>query len=198
MLAPRKYNDQAGSVASDTEKDLTGTAFSPPAVDGKAYTNSGLTLFIRKSAGITRLLKEHRALLTLVEGPYPTNPAKTVLKSDRLLLIGGGIGITGVVSFLRCHPNVKLFQSVKAADQCLLDALSGVLDEVPEKKIVVGKRLEVDALLREEASLGWSKIAVIVCGPAEMCDDVRAAVARIGKEKAGQCSFELEVDSFSW
>ena len=36
MLAPRKYNDQAGSVASDTEKDLTGTAFSPPAVDGKA------------------------------------------------------------------------------------------------------------------------------------------------------------------
>jgi hypothetical protein len=31
-------------------------------------------------------------------------------------MIGGGIGITGLLPFLWCHPKVKLFHSVKAAD----------------------------------------------------------------------------------
>jgi hypothetical protein len=78
-----------------------------------------------------------------------------------------------------------------------VDSLSAVLDEVREKEIRLGRRLDINTLLRDEANLGWSKIAVVVCGPAGMCDDARAVVARLGKEKAGDCSFELEVDAFS-
>lgn len=130
--------------------------------------------------------------------PYPVNPTKAVLQSDRILLIGGGIGITGLLPFVWCHPNVKLFQSVKSSDQCLLESLGPILDGISEKEIVVGRRLNINAPLREESSTGWAKIAVVVCGPAGMCDDVRALVAQLGKEKIGQCSFELEIDSFSW
>ena len=79
-----------------------------------------------------------------------------------------------------------------------IDSLGPVLVEVREKDISIDQRLDIDLLLRDEANRGWSKIAVMVCGPAGMCDHVRAAVAWLGKEKAGDCSFELEVDAFSW
>jgi hypothetical protein len=78
-----------------------------------------------------------------------------------------------------------------------VDSLSAVLDEVREREIGVGRRLGINGLLQDEANLGWPKIAVVVCGPAGMCDDVRAAVTGLNKEKAGDWSFELEVYSFS-
>jgi predicted ferric reductase len=182
----------------DREKNQTSKTGSVTAMNSKGYTNSGLTLFVRKSKGITGILQANARLLTLVEGPYPTNPTKSVLQSDRLLLIGGGIGITGLLPYLWLHPNVKLFYSVKEADKCLVDSLSPVLSKVCEKEIVVGGRLVIDSLLREEANYGWSRIAVVVCGPGGMCDDVRAVVARVGREKTRNCSLELEVDAFSW
>jgi predicted ferric reductase len=198
LLSKEMYSDHSGSEIGNIEKNDKMMMASEAKADGKIYNNSGLTLFVRKSAGITRVLKAGEELLTLLEGPYPSNPTKEVLQSDRLLLIGGGIGITGLLPFISCHPNVKLFLSVKVVDQPLVDNMSTVLDVVREKEISVGQRLDINELLQEEANLGWSKIAVVVCGPAGMCDDVRAIVARVGKEKSGTCSFELEVDAFSW
>lgn len=58
-------------------------------------------MFVRKGAGMTGSLEAETGLLTFLEGPYLTIPSKTVLQSDRLLLIGGGIGITGL---LAVHP----------------------------------------------------------------------------------------------
>lgn len=165
---------------------------------GPLCTSTGLTLFVRKTKGMTSRLQENSRLLTFLEGPYPNNDVRGVLRSDRLLLIGGGIGITGLLSFLGHHESIKVFQSVKASDQSLIDALSGALGQFKEKEIAVGRRLDIESLLREEVSVGWPKIGVVVCGPASMCDDTRAIVARLAKEKAGVCAFELEVDSFSW
>lgn len=62
----------------------------------------------------------------------------------------------------RC-PNIKLLNGLQADDQCLVDALSSVLDNIRKRNIVVGRRLQLDALLRAEAGMGWSEIAVIVC-----------------------------------
>ncbi|KAH8898320.1 ferric-chelate reductase [Thozetella sp. PMI_491] len=197
-LTEREYGDRAPPETSDTEKNNMVAVGADAVAAGKSFTNSGLTLFVRKSAGMTGLLEARGGLLTLLEGPYPTNPTREVLQSDRLILIGGGIGITGLVPFLWCHPNAKLFFSAKAADQSLIDSLGTILDELREKEIGVGRRLNIEALLRDEAKLGWFKIAVMVCGPGGMCDDVRAIVARLGKETAGTCSFELEVDAFAW
>lgn len=193
------YNEVTTSDNEIFEKNALTKAASEVVVGNhQPYTTTGLTLFVRSRGGMTKYLQSHEGLFTLLEGPYPTNPTRGVLRSDRLLLIGGGMGITGLLPFVRCHPNVKLFHSVKAADQCLIDSLSVVLDDVREKDIRVGSRLDLHGLLRDEADLGFSKIAVVVCGPAGMCDDVRALVAKLGREKAGRCSFELEVEAFSW
>jgi NAD(P)H-flavin reductase len=192
----RKYSDRSEIESGDIESKHAMMVGSKTTAGDRSHTNSGLTLFVRKSKGLTGFLKANDRLLTLVEGPYPTNPTNAVLQSDRLLLIGGGIGITGLLPFLWCHPNLKLFYSIKTADKCLVDSLTAVVDEVCEKEIAVGNRLNVNALLRDEVNLGWSKVAVVVCGPVGMCDDIRAVMARLGREIAGRCSLELEVDAF--
>lgn len=192
------FRDGNGSDIESMEKKHAVLIDSEAVAHTKPYTTAGLTLFVRKRGGMTKYLNETTRLLTLLEGPYPTIPIKSILRSDRLLLIGGGVGITGLLPFVHCHTNVKLFLGVKTHDRCLLDALSSVLDDIREKEIAVGQRLDIDRLLRIEASLGWPKVAVLVCGPAGMCDDVRALVSKLGKKNAGGCSFELEVDAFSW
>jgi predicted ferric reductase len=160
--------------------------------------NAGTTFFIKRRGGMTASLGTQMHLLTLVEGPYPTTPQQSLLQSDRLVLIGGGIGITGLLPYLPFHPNIKLLYSVKTRDATLVTHLRPLLDQIREKEIRVGERLDIAALLEEDAEAGWSKIAVVACGPASMCDNTRATVSRLGRTRAGGCSFELAVDAFSW
>lgn len=52
-------------------------------------------------------------------------------------------------------------------------------------------------LLAEEVRGGYKSIGVVVCGPGELGDEVRAIVARLERhEKTTIC--QLEVDQFSW
>ncbi|KAH0536625.1 hypothetical protein FGG08_006519 [Glutinoglossum americanum] len=159
-------------------------------------TTAGLTLFIRKSTGMTKSLKARDSLFTLLDGPYPSSPAKSVLRCDRLLLIGGGIGITGLLPWINSHSNAKLCWSVKETAECLVQAVDGALSRANEKDVRVGRRLDISALLSQEVDSGWAKIGVVVCGPGGLCDDVRAAVATTGKK--GKAIFELEVEAYSW
>jgi ferredoxin-NADP reductase len=144
---------------------------------------------------MTKSLKAADNLLTLLDGPYPNNPTESLLQCDRLLLIGGGIGITGLLPWLARHSNVKLYWSVKESAQALVQAVDGAL-EFTEKVVRVGQRLDISALLREEGAAGWAKIGVVACGPGGLCDDVRAAVVAEGKN--GKTIFKLEVDAYSW
>ena len=187
-------NAETGSIGKNHSAKIRTQATPSSSV----YSNSGVTLFVKKRGSMTSFLKTQERLLTLVEGPYPTTPNRSILRSDRLILIGGGIGITGLLPYLRAHPNVKLFYSVKTADEGIVTCLRPLLDGTREKEISVGKRLDIAALLQDEANIGWSKVAVVACGPAGMCDDARAIVARLGRARTGGCSFELEVDAFSW
>lgn len=159
-------------------------------------TTAGISLYIKKSKGATRLLKNHENLLTLLDGPYPSTPCRAVLKCDRLLLIGGGIGITGLISWVNCHLNVKLYWSVKQTAECVVRDLGLVLNGIAEREVRIGQRLDINTLLEEEIQAGWKKIGVVVCGPGGLCDDVRAAVAKAGRQ--GKAAFELELDAFSW
>ncbi|ETS83068.1 hypothetical protein PFICI_04944 [Pestalotiopsis fici W106-1] len=197
-LARQKHNVSQSATDFRDSKDDTVQTRSAAVAHGSPYTTAGVTLFVRKTEGMTKSIKPHHGLLTLVEGPYPTNHIKSVLQSDRLLLVGGGIGITGLLPFVTRYPNVKLLYSIKAADQPFLDVLGPLLDVGQEKEIVVGRRLNLDALLQDEAETGWSKIAVLVCGPTGMCNDIRTIVSRLSREKANACTFELEVDALAW
>jgi hypothetical protein len=157
----------------------------------------GITLFIRKSAGMTKAMRAHDSLLTLLDGPYPNNETRALLRCDRLLIIGGGIGITGLLPWTRSHWNTKLAWSVREPARGLVDALEDALAAIADKEIRVGSRLDVAALLAEEVAAGWGRVGVVVSGPGGLCDAVRAEVAAAGRQNKSTV-FELEVDAYSW
>lgn len=113
-------------------------------------TIAGVTLLVKKAAGATKLIRPSPGLLTLLDGPYTnTSNANRLLKCDRLLLVAGGIGITGVIPYVSLHPNVKLCWSVKQTAECLVRELSDALQRVEEKDVRVGRRLDVDRVVVE-------------------------------------------------
>jgi predicted ferric reductase len=159
-------------------------------------STAGVSFVIKKRTGMTNMLRGNAWLLTILDGPYPHSASTEALETDHLLLLGGGIGITGLLGWLSVHPNVKLAWSVKASDQALVDEMSMVIENVADKQVFVGQRFAVKELLQKEIDAGYKKVGVVVCGPAEMCDEVRAVVAGLGR--GSKTVFELHVDAFSW
>lgn len=188
-------SENGSSHDASTEKAVPSHAILA-ANDDPSLGTTGVTLIIKKSTGLTRLLKSATQLTTLLEGPYPFTHSSEILKCDRILLLGGGIGITGLIPWLHAHSNVKLTWSVKERHNSLVAEMANVLHAVEDKEVVVGGRLDLDFVLKAEAEMGYGKVGVVVCGPAEMCDEVRAAVAGLGR--GSKTVFELEVDAFSW
>lgn len=160
-----------------------------------ASSRNGVSLYIRKRSGVTRLLREGN-IPVLLDGPYRGTPTRAVLQCDRIILIGGGIGVTGLLGWAGAHPNVKFAWSAREADGTpILRDIGAVLDAVADK-VVQLERLDPEALLEEEVRAGWGRVGVVVCGPAGLCDATRAAVVRLGRRH--ETVFELEVDAFGW
>ncbi|KAK8064262.1 hypothetical protein PG996_008914 [Apiospora saccharicola] len=184
------------AAGSDQEKEeLPLTLTSGP--EGGTKGNS-VSIYVKRHAGITSLLRECAAgLPVLLEGPYRGSRASELLKCDRVLLIGGGIGVTGLVSWAQAHPNVKLAWGLGEAAAPLARSLAVALGGIADKEVRVGgARLDVVALLDQEAQAGWERVGVLVCGPAGLCDAVRAAVVSVGRRE--KTVFELHVDAFTW
>jgi predicted ferric reductase len=186
------------SSQQDIEKSGAVTAIRPAESHVGRETTSGISLYVRKSTGLTKALKSHTSLLTLLDGPYPNTSTSAVLKTDRLVLIAGGIGITAILPFIAHHPNAKLYWSVKATAEALVADLETVLKGVREKEVRIGKRLDVKALLNAEEEVGWKRIGVVVCGPGALCDAVREEVVTKGQHRNTAVVWELDVEAFSW
>lgn len=180
---------------TDLEKRVPPT---PSAIANVQRTDlaSGITLFVRKSGGLTKALKSNDGLFTLLEGPYPSANHSAVLKCDRIILFAGGIGITGILPWTAAHHNTRLCWSVKQNAECVVEALGSVIQGIRDKAILVGSRTDIVAVLEEEVAVGWQRIGVVACGPGSLCDDVRAEVVVTGRKY--KTSFELEVDAYSW
>lgn len=191
-----RHSSSENSLVGDANTDKLYTQTHTGHVSARATTTAGVTLYIRKSTGMTRLLQQHVSLVTLLDGPYPNNPPAAVLGCDRLLLIGGGIGITGLLAFTNAHINVKLAWGIKQADSALATELDRAVRSVADHEIRIGERLNVGDLLEQEILAGYKKVGVVVCGPPSLCDDVRALVSSLGRHK--NVEFELEVDAFAW
>ena len=184
------------SEASDPEKAGVVTIQHRHTFD-EQRTSAGLTLFIRKSSGTTRRLQNQQNLVTLLDGPYPNNPTSDILTCDRILLLGGGIGITALVPWLQRHSNVKLAWSVRENAQCLVEELQPLLDTLPEKEILVGQRLDMSALVKNEIHAGWMRIGIVCSGPAEMLDHARE-IAEIAQANHPKVRLELHTDAYLW
>ncbi|TLD15415.1 uncharacterized protein PgNI_02363 [Pyricularia grisea] len=186
MLRP-VHNPLAQASSGDVETNK------PPRI---AAGTGGISIYVKRHAGITSLLHRRVGIPVLLDGPYRGNPSRDVLKCDRVLLVGGGIGITGLLAWTRAHVNVKLAWSLRETDRPLLQDLEFALSGVADNMISVGQRLDVEALLAHEVESGWERVGVVVCGPAGLCDDARMAV--VGAGKKNKTVFVLETDVFSW
>jgi hypothetical protein len=197
LPTPIESSHKSLNGGHDAEKTVGHTTASrSSSSDMTTVGNEGVVLIVRKNTGLTKLLQNHDNLLALVDGPYPNGPINSILKCDRVLLIGGGIGITGLVGWITARNNTKLAWSVNQSAQTLVDHLQDVTNIVLDKRILIGKRLDVKALLLQEVQAGWKRVGVVVCGPGGLCDSVRAEVARLGRHE--KTVFELEVDAYSW
>jgi hypothetical protein len=193
VAAPARSSPVSSTLENDIEEKNAIPTTSHRLISGTA--DAGVTFFVRKSTGITRHLAANDSLLTLLDGPYPNNPTAAIMRTDRLLVLAGGIGVSGVLPWVFAHPNVKFAWSVKQSAECLVTALDVVLAGVTEKDVRAGSRLDLRGLLRQEVEVGWKKIGVVACGPGGFCDDVRAGVCEAAK---GPATFELEIDAYSW
>jgi hypothetical protein len=196
LLRGKKNAGSGSSQGESPDLEKSGVVTSSSSRSESGDVGAGVTLYVRKSAGLTSLLNSHRSLLTLLDGPYPSNHTAALLKTDRLLLVAGGIGVTGVLPFIARHGNIKLAWALRAAAKGLADDLEPALAGLAEKDVRIGSRISVAALLDEEEETGWGSIGVVACGPGSLCDEVRALVA--AKAKAGKVVWEFEIDAFSW
>jgi hypothetical protein len=188
---------------SDIEKapklDIT------PTSKPTTYTSTpklGLSFIIRTHSGTTSLLRSRSSLPVLVEAPYTGSilqPTHTTLNNHpRLLCIAGGVGITALLPLIASHHGSrKLAWGVRHAsllegmrDLTENNAMTGVAIET-----TVGRRMDVNALIEEEASRGDGSLAVVVSGPPGMADEVRLAVVRVA---ARACEVEFIEESYSW
>lgn len=193
----------ATSSSDDVEKLPASLAAYPKSAHGAAVTltvasTAGVTFIVKKRSGLTKRLVPGKRLLTFLDGPYRFHHSAAALKCDRVLLVGGGIGITGLLPWVDAHPNIKLAWSVKLSAEKLVLELDTVLSRVPDKVVLVGERLPIADLLLSEAHAGYDRVAIVVCGPGGMCDDIRDQVSTLRSKEKTNTVFELEVDAFSW
>lgn len=201
-----RHTSSVGSV-EDIEKSAaitsaTSAVENKRAVSSSSLTSStsnvstaGVTLFIRKAKGLTKYLSARSNLPTLLEGPYTSSHSSSLSNTDRLVVIAGGIGVTGAFPFLKTHVNAKLYWSVKAGNEGLVGEFENAM-EGEEKDVRIGVRFDVSEVVeREGERLEGGRLGVVVCGPAGMCDEVREAVVVLLKKGV---SVELCVEAFCW
>jgi hypothetical protein len=162
---------------SDIEKPTVQVTSTP-----HPRTSTDISLYIRNSAGMTPTLRETNNILIPLEGRYPINSTKAILRCDSLLLIGDGMGITAFLpSTISNYRNAKLAWSVREAGRCLVTAFSGILDTIADKKMKIGSWLNVAQLLSDEAEASWDRVGVVVSGSGELCNVARQAVVDMAR-----------------
>jgi predicted ferric reductase len=202
---PNSSSDVEKSAAAkeiQIQRSISASSTSSPVKDDGRHTltnTSGITLFIRKGTGITRYLKPTNALTTFVEGPYTSQHTKSLFTNDRLLVVAGGIGITGAFPYLWASINSKLYWSVKASNEGLVQEFENAIgNSIAERDVRVGERFVMSEVLEREVETlgGKGSLGVVVCGPGGMCDELRAAVVQVSRR--GDVVIDLHVEAFAW
>ncbi|XMA10829.1 hypothetical protein WAI453_003620 [Rhynchosporium graminicola] len=180
----------------------------------------GLTSFVQRDLSVNP--SELTYLPLTLEGPY--GHTIDLSYADSILCIGGGIGITALLSYIQffvearraLSPAIKASRLVlawshrerefagivrsmlpvdaKALGVEFLWTCTGVDAAKREEGVGIG-RLDISAVL--EAEVGSVKrLAVLVCAPGGLADEVRRQVVRLHGQ--GGTRIDLHEDSFTW
>ena len=167
------------------------------------HGRSGLLMYIRTEAGITRHLRGKSQLPVLVESTYhPTSiVGEKITQVPNIIAIAGGVGVTAITPILLGHRGWhKLLWAVRS--KTLVDSVEETLGESRFKKmnavVFHGQRMEIPRLLEDEVTrfTGY-ELTVVVSGPPRMADEVRVVVARL-IESNPSVTLKLIEESFSW
>jgi predicted ferric reductase len=211
----------ASTTASDSEgkekqsgegsEKQTSAAVTETPAQGKtvflARVRSGMTARLAKKAasipgGVLRLG-------VFIDGPYEHSgyAGCSLSRCSDVVYIAGGVGITGVLSYIR---NVRLpsrlYWGVRR--EGLLAEISPALEQVKnsglqvEVETSVGQRLDIEGILRralvrkpEEED---KPVGIVVCGPPEMADQVRAKVVQLARSELLTRTYVFVDEAFGW
>ncbi|KAF5025721.1 hypothetical protein F66182_2188 [Fusarium sp. NRRL 66182] len=211
-------NTSNGKDGTDPETDaekVVNAVQTPSAVTTTRAKPSVTAFYARARTGVTKKLAscvygqqsfQTIRLRAVLEGPYrhSGHVSPQLAQCSDLLCIAGGVGITACLSYVRrgTTGSTKLFWSSRHAG--LVTALTPALAELSgsvQIETAVGERLNVKEILAQELA-GGSKnddaLAIVVCGPPGMADEVREEVARIARTN-GLCRANVLLDeAFSW
>ncbi|KAK7424627.1 hypothetical protein QQZ08_008510 [Neonectria magnoliae] len=215
------------SAAADSASKETGNVASNAHVATRKKTRTGITLFIRPQSGLTKLfankIGNEAGVPILIECSYGHDDRSRFAPTPEypnLLVIAGGVGITGalpalnssVSMFSRPLGTTKLYWGIKSRG--LVDAVKAMIvgeDAKGEKSgdnadtnwghieahTSIGERMDIRRVLTDELEHATGGTVVVVCGPLAMCDEARytcAALARHGTK----ASIKYVEESFSW
>ncbi|KAF9741500.1 hypothetical protein PMIN06_007313 [Paraphaeosphaeria minitans] len=185
-------DEESGSSEKDEIKTSTAVASSNSSTHGPAKL--GLTFFLRRQGGLTQQLVSRASLPVFVESSYGTHVDTSHF--PHLVCIVGGIGITTVLPYLRSHPgSSKLYWGVRSAG--IVHVVDEELLKNVDKEVFVGGRMNIQAVLQEEAAYaGEGGVTVLVSGPGGMADEARIVVSEIGRQ--GTVNMRLVDEAFSW
>jgi len=196
--ASRKSSDvekaSTRSMPSTKQMQVNIAPLSTDNNSSKERQTLGLTFLIRTRSGLTKLIRNHLTLPVLVESSY--NQHVSTSNYPYLVAIGGGVGVTALLPYLRQHVGVsKLYWGVRSP--AIIQSSEALLAGV-DKEIFVGERMPLRELV-EDAIETYSAagVAIVVSGPASMADEVRNLVSAIGR-RAGSRKVKLIEEAFSW
>jgi len=200
--------------SSSNEKNPTDITSHPIHIHSPSDNAKSITFLIRPYNGITETL--HRYLVNKSRGPQPIRVwaegphghAAKLTNFEHVLLIGGGIGITALLPYAQAFAGTRIEKQTMtlaytAREPELIATIQQMLPSDTEGLEVnltttncENSRMDIGAVIRREsAKVGTERLAVVVCGPPGLADEVRReAVAVVGSGKR----VHLFEESFSW
>lgn len=219
-LLASNLRSSTGSTATVVSKQLSARNSTQPTQPSISFLiRPSLGLTHRLHSHLLSQSSTPFSLPVLIEGPYGGAPP-AIAAVDTVLCIAGGIGITSILSYLHAYLDTFIdgglttrTKSMRAARFVIYWAVregslvDTILAQLPTADILSQRgveftiacsqmgdqRLDLAAVVGEEIErMGRGRLAVVVCGPAGMADDVRSVVGR------GAGKVELVVEKFGW
>ena len=253
----QQVHEQTASGGTDSPLDSKEGSIVSKHGTGAAVSYSSqqeLVFIIRPYKGMTNGLKKQlmkapgytKDLIVLLEGPYGVKADLTPY--ERVLMISGGSGVTGITSYL-CEQGAHTpgrhtrFAWAAREESFVSDVVEKDLASFVDRDDVVldlyltrgpqvasqpvDKKTGIEATLRKLSSRAGaangprvtygkpnvaelldeeigqlltkdSRLAVVVCGPGRLADDVRREVVRSIGSKIDASRIELHEESFGW
>jgi predicted ferric reductase len=185
-----------------------------------------ISFILRPEHGVTRhlhkrLLKSRKEKISVViEGPYGSAPSMKFNNADTILAIGGGIGVTSILSYLQLYLSQiekgrkrpsRFILFWTAREESLIAAMKsqiGDLEELKAKGVDVRivctgtgdeARVDVNEMVKTEVQSEGAKtrkVCVVCCGPGALADGVRKSVVGVVGKKG--VSVDLVEEAFCW